>query len=220
MDLKEFIKETINISGIAGFGSTSTLTIAGRVVFDLGSISSLDTIFGFFYGGFRITNVATRTMQLELLHDGYGTIVDGSYASSWDAGSGVMAFVLAIDTTAGLAGGNSVRLYINGSEAVTSTTTGIALSLDTENPLELMASGGGDRFFPGQSNGFWMSTSVLDPNTNWSNFFDGSNQWQSLPANGVISGVTPGFWQNGDAANWNSGTDNNGNSYTMNGAVG
>ena len=41
----------------------------------------------------------------------------------------------------------------------------------------------------------------------WSNHFAANNTLVPLTGEGVIGGVTPAFWQEGDATQWNSGSD-------------
>ena len=216
--LVSFDGTTNYINGFAQANS-STLTIAGRIVLD-GNPAPLDSIFGFYYGAMRFSSaIGTRQIQLNLINSGFTTIVDAEDGVTWSDGD-VLSFVVAIDLGGGLSGSKSVSCYINGSEAISSTTSGGTLALNSDEPLSLMGIDGGIRYVQAESNGFWLSRTAVDPQSYWSSFFDGSNQWQaSIPTNGTIEGATPFFWQNGNATAWNSGSDNNSNGYTMNGTV-
>lgn len=207
--------------GTGANGNSPTLTVAGRVVWN-GEPGIGDALVNFYGGGLWVS-FDQRQLQLIINPDGYvPQIVPFTIASgTQQVDGGSVAFVLAIDVTGGLAGSKSVSLYVDGVEVISSTTTSGDLALDAASdfPLAIMGEDGGGRLCSGDTDGFWISTSAVDPQTHWSSFFNGANEWQSLPANGAISGVTPDFWQNGDATAWNSGADQNGNSYTMSGAV-
>jgi len=208
------------VTGIAGLGATPTLTVAGRVVWD-GDPGTLSTVLAFDAAAMRIVDsINPRQIQLELIDGAFGTIVDAQYTHTW-ADNEVMAFVLAVDVAAGLAGGKSVSLYINGAERISSTTTGANLELNFGGApgFSLMGLDDGTRLVTGETNGLWVSQSAVDPQSHYSSFFNGSDQWQGLSTAGTINGVTPDFWQNGNVAAWNSGSDNNSVAYTMNGAV-
>lgn len=206
------------ITGISGLTTSSTLTVAGRLVFN-GNPVALDTVFSFFYSGMRFSDATNpRQVQLDILNSGFSSIVNAEDGTTWDD-TDTMAFVVAIDLAGGLSGSKSVSMYINGSEVISSTTTGGTLAFNSDEPFTLMGINSGGRLVSADTNGFWVSTSAVDPQSYYSDFFDGSHQWQALSNAGTVQGVTPEFWQNGDATAWNSGSDNNSNSYTMNGSV-
>lgn len=127
--------------------------------------------------------------------------------------------VFAIDTTNGLPGGRCISVYVDGSDYMSDTTTQSSQTLffdDADHPLSF---GEGAATVQLDTNGVWMTDQAMDPAAVYSLFFDGSEQFQPLPTNGVVNGVTPKFWQNGDAPAWNSLSDNNSNSYTLSGSV-
>lgn len=205
------------ITGISGMTSSNTLTVAGRVVLD-GAPNPTDTIFAFTYGGVRFSNaVGLRQVQL-VINSSTVLIVDAEDGTTWNDND-VLSFVVCVDTAGGLSGGKSASMYINGSEVISSTTIGGTLVFNNEDPFTLMGVASGARLMQAETNGFWVSTSAVDPQSYYSDFFDGSHQWQALSSAGTVQGITPEFWQNGDVTAWNSGSDNNSNSYTMNGAV-
>lgn len=129
------------------------------------------------------------------------------------------AIMIAVDFAGGLTGGRTMSCYVNGVE-ILSSTSGSAGAMG--DPTALFNDGiSGTQIFSGNAieQGWWHKGTTRDPATYYSTFFDGSNTPQTLPSDGAVGGVTPDLFIKGDAAAWNLGTDENGNSYTMNGAV-
>lgn len=128
-----------------------------------------------------------------------------------------LAIMLAVDFAGGMTGGRTMSCYVNGSEVFSSTSTS---ALTMSGPVGLF-NDLSVQYFDGNAveQGWWHKGTALDPATYYSSFFDGSNDPQTLASNGAVGGVTPDLFIKGDATAWNSGTDENSNSYTMNGAV-
>ena len=206
---------------LSGFGQTNSpgFTFAARLRFDE-TPANLDYLLGMNYAGmFHESDTSFTAAFNTTTFSNLDFSVDDPTTTF--ANTDIIALMLVIDTSGSMSGSATGRIYINGVEesAVTTAVSGNVKYNEGGNELIVMNSNGGGNSAAVSTNGIWMGTGALDPVTNWSNFFDGSNQWQNLTGDGTVGGVTPFFWQNGDATAWNSGSDNNGNSYTMNGSV-
>lgn len=210
----------VNITGATDYTSAHTgitngtgFTIAMRWLYD-SSPSGFPTMFGFDFG------LIGCNANGSLFQNWLGSFTSGAALGN----STPHCMVFSIDTTNGLPGGRWMSCYINGVDYMSDTTTQSSQTLTMtggSEPIKIFNNGAGTGAgtLELDTNGVWFVDQAMDPAANYSNFFDGSDQFQALPTNGVVNGVTPTFWQNGNAAAWNSGSDNNSNSYTMNGTV-
>lgn len=207
-------------AGGGSFGTTSTFTVAGRFIPN-GDMGVLDGILTFFGAGLR--HLVNGDLVIQVFDVGFVEIIPETTLDLNLFDNDVIAFMLAIDTSGGMSGGRSAVLYVNGVQQYSGSVTGGNLVLNDdpggESRLQYLANNGAN-LLSAETNGLWFSTSeAIDPVAEWTNWFDGLNEFQPIAANGVVNGHTPFFWQNGDAAAWNSGLDNNGVAYTMNGSV-
>lgn len=165
-------------------------------------------------GNRLFVNVGNTSFGLVLsqVSDGSGTSISRVYPLNSE-----LSVMLAVDKAAGLSGSKSVSLWVNGEEVVWGTVTSgpDLLKLGTIN---------NDQWNSGRCSTemelVWFHAGhALDPATQWSDFFDGSNHPKTLASGGVVGTFAPTFWQFGNAAAWMSGTDRAGHSYTVTGTL-
>lgn len=206
---------TVYTGDHTGITDSTDFTIAMRVVLSENPAAN-DVLFGWNYGTLAF-NAGGR-----LYHSFAGLFDDNPTGEVFSNGS-VMCIMMAFDGNSGLTGSRCISLYVNGVDYFGNTTslTNYFWNInDNDEPIKIFNNGGGGLNSASlQTNGVWFADQAIDPATDYSDFFDGSDQWQALPTNGDVGGVSPVFWQNGNVAAWNSGSDNNSNSYTMNGTV-
>lgn len=217
--LVSFEGGTDSISAFPAMARSTGFTLVTRII-PSEALTFLDFLFGFNYGTCIVDNSGTlpeRGLAANFNTSTFTGVSVNNASPSFGSGD-VMAIMCALDTTNGLTGGRGVDIWINGVRYMSSTDplSGDWRINDSDEPLRFWT---GSQAFDMQTNGLWVANSALDPATHFSSFFDGSDQFQPIDSVGQIGGITPNFWQNGDANAWNSNSDNNGNSYTLTGAV-
>ena len=196
------------IRGIAGFtGSYTQFTMATRITprTGIGNFEQLST------GPFEIFTAAGGGGAGERI----GLNIDGNFpqADLVDGGGSPIDIefsILLVVDGAGIAGagGDTIRCYIDGRLAMSETS---AIAAQT-----VLAHHGflGGQYASGPPVGIrriWSAYAAID---DYAAFFNADDTLRALTGTGDVSGVTPDFWQEGDAATWNSGTDQNGTAYT------
>lgn len=195
-----------NISGFTG--SQTQFTLATRITprtgfdnFEQISTGPFEIFIASGGGGAgeRIgLNIDGNFPQADLV-DGGGSPIDTEFS------------ILLVVDGAGISGGggDTIRCYIDGRLAMTETSA-IAAQTVASNHGFL-----GGQFATGPTLGIrriWAAYDVID---DYTAFFNADDTLRALTGTGVVSGVTPDFWQEGDAATWNGGSDQNSTSYTV-----
>lgn len=121
-----------------------------------------------------------------------------------------------LDRGGGLSSSQSFQARINGSTPVVAAS-GTGANADFSG-MTIFSDEGGE-LLAADVTFIWIA--VGSNNEDYSDFFDGSNEPLSgFSSSSTVDSVTPDiFIYDRTATQWNSGTDNDGNSYTMNGAV-
>lgn len=141
-----------------------------------------------------------------------GALVDGGGSPV-----GTEFSVLAVANNAGIGGGSdTARLYIDG-RLIGSTTNAFTAPTISVAACRLMGAFGGGNV-PCSVRRIWISTTASL--ATWSDHFEGDNTVVPLSGQGTINSVTPEFWQEGDATQWNSGSDAKGTSPTSYSMIG
>lgn len=130
--------------------------------------------------------------------------------------TGDLCVMLCCEPSGAVLGGRSITVWINGVKR---------LDCFRLSAAEVMAPGPvfkreyTDDHMTGYAEMVWIGAGALDPEDWFGAFFDAEGRVLELPEGGEVGGVVPAFWQMGPASAWNSGTDRNGNPYTITGAV-
>lgn len=127
--------------------------------------------------------------------------------------SDTYSILVTVDYAGGLASSNSLHIQVNGSTLVTQSGTGSAIDWSGMTFLSQAAS-----HYEGVIDFLWAGHTT---NEDYADFFDGSDvPLTGFATEGAVDTIDPFLFFYGDSATtWNSGTDRDGNSYTMNGAV-
>ena len=195
------------IYGITGYaGSETQFTLAMRLTprtgwdrFDKPSVGPFELFIDEFGGtANRLSFAVDGNVQSSDILSGGGSPIDTEFS------------VLFVADGAGISGGggDTMRMYIDGTLVATDTTTFTAQTVSSFHGFL------GGQYDVGPACGIrriWAAYDVVD---DYSAFFNGDDTCVAWTGTGTVNSVTPDFWQEGDATQWNSGSDQNSTSYT------